>query len=76
VNYYGRPERFDVEWPYDGLLSVDVVPLTPAAFDRRSREEYDLARTAIETGVVLEVPKARWTSANTFLPISGRMHVP
>ena len=54
VNYYARPERFNIEWPYDDLPSVDVVPLTPTEFERRSREEHDVVRTAVETGVVLE----------------------
>ena len=28
VNYYARPERFNVGWPYDDLPSIDTVPLT------------------------------------------------
>ena len=24
INYYARPERFDIEWPYDDLPSVDI----------------------------------------------------
>jgi hypothetical protein len=55
VTYYARPERFSVERSYEDFPSVDIVPLTPAEFERRSRENHDV-RTAVETGVVLDTP--------------------
>ena len=53
-DYFARPLDFLIEWPHDDLPSPDIIPVTPLELEERVKDEHDIIRTAIETGVVAE----------------------
>ncbi len=51
---YARPIPLLLDWPRDELPVPDILPLTPAEFERRSNDEHDIVGTAARTGVSIE----------------------
>lgn len=58
VEYYARPHHFLWEWPREELPKPDIVPLTPAEFEERSRRESDIVHTAASEGISVSEPVA------------------
>jgi predicted nucleotidyltransferase len=58
IEYYARPHHFLWEWPRDELPKPDIVPLTPAEFEKRSRSDTDIVHTAASEGISVSEPLA------------------